>query len=67
MPRNDLNHYWVEYSSEKWDSHTIIESTTDTYKDAEDWASKQEEENVQVWEIKPVTGICAAILGIING
>lgn len=71
MPRDDLNHYWITYSSEEWVEHTIIETNSEPYQDAEDWASRTEasgqEENIAVWEFEPITGVFAAILNIVNG
>ena len=69
MPKFN-NHYWIDYSSEKGD-YTIIESTSETYKDAECWAlskEKEEEEiNVQVWQFEKITGVVSGILNLIRG
>lgn len=66
----NLNHYWVNYSSDKGD-YTIIESTTDTHEDAESWAENKEEEdketNIQVWEFEEIKGVAAAVLNLFGG
>ncbi len=69
MPKFN-NHYWIDYSSEKGD-YTIIESTSVTHEDANSWALNKEKEdnetNIQVWKFEPITGVCAAVLNIVNG